>query len=314
MTLRTSRDISALEGFLARYGDMPTEPAFRAAISLEQNDVPSMIGHAEKCPTMYNPSLMGPWQRGSVTLMKSEHRHLHFKPHYDIETVDRCGNSAGFACVFSADSNYFKRFFEMSVTSFGNRHHDGMLVYHLVNPDDECFELIGKFAGQHKNVLILKSEIQNPQKADFASARFFAARQILHELDLPVFIFDIDLVFAQNLADVLGKNWDYNKLGLRVSPVFTLPWQKVTVNFVYAPNSSIGRRFLDNTCAHLKHEFDRQDRGDIWWVDQNAALFAFLQLSPDEWQQWGPRAKRLAIIPELHKNRDQLLRNAYQII
>lgn len=311
MTLRETRDPALLAEFLDRYRDLPTAPAFEAAIALENGNIPLVMQYAERCPSKYEPDVMGPWQRGSVTLLRSGHIGLDLTMDQETTTVASSEHSANFACVFSADSNYFMRFAEMSVRSFRDIHNDGLLVYDIVNPDAEALKLARTLVSQHSNVLITRTKVEAPQKAHFASARFFAAHNLLSIRRIPLFVFDIDLVFSQRLQDVLGRDWDYSKIGLRVSPLFTMPWQKVTVNFVYIPASAIGGAFLADMVAFLGYELNQPDRGDIWWVDQNAALFAYLRRARGDWQEWGARARALAVVPELHGNRDKLLREAF---
>ena len=313
MTMRTCDGPKQFDAFLNRYrplrADLPSFVVFEAASHLAAGQ---MDGFWRACAEMpvHDPATMGPWNRGCTTIPRQSDwlKRPMAEPMKlpQVTTICEPDDDGAFeySCVFSSDNGYFAKFAAFSANSFNHVEQPMQLHYHIINPNEASESLARELGERWGNIRVTAETIDDPQRAYYASRRFILANDVLKETGKPVFVFDLDLILRKPLTQLLSDpEWHNDRIGLRVSPKLCLPWQKCTVNLLYLPANEAGQTFADTMAKHLRQAMSLSHLGDIWWVDQNAALVAYLQSDKNDLQYWGARAKDYCEIPGLFQNR-----------
>lgn len=221
--------------------------------------------------------------------------------------IDSSGKDVG--VVFSCDAGYFKRFFESSLKSLRDKSKNYLALYLVINPDDEVLELAENYLGDDVKVLYFYSEAMRGGKSYYASARFYAAKFLMEKTGLPSFVFDIDTFFDSNIKDFfLSKEFDANKINMRISNVLSLPWHKIPAGFLYVPNNNYGYEFIKNVCKFFDGIFNRSSIRNLWWIDQNALFFAYKSMPIDSFKSIsGVLLNSQISYPKMFANKDEFM-------
>lgn len=260
----------------------------------------------------FDPEMWGPWSRGLTTRpIKIESAQIASKiPAMAGGRSIR--SSAAFVILMAADRKYFNSFAELSVSSYRAVGGTERMVIYVINPDQDALRKAEELQAVYSDVDVRQITVDAAVgKAFFASFRYLVAADLILETGCDVHVFDIDVGFKKTLSEHYADiQFDRDKVGLRISPVFTLPWQKITVNSVYFPAVPQGLAFARHMARFLEAQFFNFGTRDIWWVDQNAALSAFLSADANHIQNMDVRG--LLSLPELFEDRTAGLRQNLQ--
>lgn len=286
ITLRSALmlgDRERADGLLHACGNLGPLSHFRAATEFHDGrDDAAWFSLANATP--YNPDQHGFWSLGLNSVVRSSEwrQHAERESHFAWPRTERLTSSDGdgradYAIVFSSDSGYFKRFFEQGLSSLRRACSGFVAYYHVIEPDEECLALMREHAASDTAFLI-EWQAQRPgDESYYASARFFAAHEVLRETGLPTFIFDIDLCVLGDLGALLkSADWQEKRIACRFMGGLTLPWQKIVANAMYVPPTRDGRGYLEAVCSYLRYIYGRSAGERLWWIDQNALFFAYL--------------------------------------
>ncbi|MCH9815361.1 MAG: hypothetical protein K0U64_02770 [Actinomycetia bacterium] len=223
-------------------------------------------------------------------------------PVLDREQLPPAGQSD--VCLFSADSSYFLDFADIPLRSATEAGWDVHFHFHVMNPTPEALDRAAMLRKQFP-MSVSFADVP-PSKALYASGRYLIAEQVMQHCDRPIWIMDIDLAYEDSPSELFGSmGWRRDALGLRYTDDLALPWQRMTANAMYVPPTGQGRAYLGLVAHFLKlHLLSGPVGRDLWWVDQNALIFALLETSErysEPWQVWGPRLPRILRLPELYK-------------
>lgn len=277
--------------------------AYEAALALfYRND--GYLDAVLRAAPPFDAATMNPWTRGLSTLPSTNWVDAPFEP-IDFPSFDGSVNNPPLVLLASCDTNYFFRFADVLGGSKGPWH----LHFHVILADGASQE-----AEQRRLVSQRIQELANSNatvsieakpgaaKAYMASRRYMLAPAALQHFGCPVLVCDIDLAIRADLTEL-----PVHKPMLRYTDQLTLPWQKMTANACLLTQDAAGKHIASLMAKYLDQQFD-QRTGDIWWVDQNAMLFA-TRASEIEFNRWGPRFTQTFQAPTLHGDRDKELRS-----
>ncbi|WP_429114183.1 hypothetical protein [Aeromonas veronii] len=227
----------------------------------------------------------------------------------DLVVNIRSNKEKKYVILFSADSNYFKRFYKYSLYNI-DTNPDAIFHYHIVNPDSEVIDIVNSYDNEVVNFSFEYVGDESLTKAYYASSRFLIAPKIMTIYQKPFFIFDIDSKLVGNLDNLFETGrWSREKLSLRVSPALELPWQKIVANAIYVPFNECGRTFLDRVARYLSLSFSLNRDRQLWWIDQNAMFFAYESFERIEYQRWTGLINDYIMYPKFLEDKDKSMMN-----
>ncbi|NDV01513.1 hypothetical protein [Pseudoroseicyclus tamaricis] len=220
------------------------------------------------------------------------------------------GREARYAIVFSTDSGYLKRFLPQSLGSLRARCTGYLAVYHVIEPDAEAMELMRAHAGDDV-IFFIERKAQLADRSYYASARFFAARRVIQDMGLPAFVFDIDMRCEKDFAELLDHpRFAPRKMQIRLMRGMSLPWHRIIAHAVYAPATPQALAYLTLICDYVRLFFSRSHGEDLWWIDQNAMFFSYLQRPPGEFANLpGKLLKEHLTFPKMFEDKDKALQS-----
>ena len=254
-------------------------PIYEASAAILNKDAEAFWQIATGLP-VYDPNFFGPWNRGLSTRPERE-TSVEIQRLVDekLEGHNFQHQSEGAAPIIlmAADSVYTVRHARLAVQSYRDTGGTERIVIYVINPTSEAEEMAAELMADFNDVEV-RFESGHPEiRAYFASFRYLKAAELLIGEACPVFVFDIDVGFRESISEFFVRTeFDRDFLGLRVSPLYCLPWQKITVNSVYFPYNVVGLSFALHMKLFLEMHFSIEENSDLWWIDQNAALSAYL--------------------------------------
>lgn len=329
ITLRASlmsQDYPAFERLLSQCGHIAALTHFKAAKHFsEGND--DLAWFALSTASRHEAVHHGFWSLGLNSLVRNRDWHKHYLSEAQAvpnkmgdAAVTKFYNTADFASkkysvVFSSDAAYFKRFFQYSLSSLRENCQDYFAVYHVINPDEESLELIRTNSGGDVGFSVEERAMTGVERSYYASKRFFVAQDVLGSAGLPTFILDIDTCLKKDLLSLFsGDGWTPERIGLKISSAMELPWQKIAAGAVYLPAHEEGRKFIAKTCDYLDHVYSCTGPRDLWWIDQNALFFSYLDSDPDLYQRWtGVLLHTYLSYPKIFEDKDKFFKATQKV-
>lgn len=282
---------------------------YEASLALLAGDLERFWALSGELPN-FDHRAFGPWNRGLNSALTQRQHAIHTRISRQLAKigVPSCrAVSNEPTLLFGADSSYFKRFARNCVESYRRIGGSETMVFHLINGDREAHDLAAKLRRDHCDVHVNNITLVGATRPVFASLRYWVAADHMRQTGRPVFVFDIDVGFRRTVTEFIGSS-DFNRdrIGLRISPVACLPWQKITVNALYLPHNTVGLAFAEHMSIFLKDAFSRAGDRDMWWVDQNAALSAYLGAEDKACQNI--RVKDFLALPVLWEDREKAVK------
>jgi hypothetical protein len=259
----------------------------------------------------FQPRWQGPWMRGTSTLPSSfdwwqRLSALPKKNHHRAFNVEKLPESSEVA-VFSSDSQYFDKFHDEVLRSARANGWYAQIHFHIINPTPDILDVLANL--RPEGVTHSVEYIEKPQKATFASARFFVAQEFLHVHEIPTWVFDIDVSFIASPRQLFESfGWKETFLGVRYTNNLTLPWQKMTANAMYIPPTGQGKSYIASVCDYLDYMFKVRHVNDLWWIDQNAIFFALMRvvgLDRRNFQVFGAGLGKILKLPDLFQPKEK---------
>lgn len=229
--------------------------------------------------SVFDPVWFGPWNRGLFTRPEFEASRAFHEITISLLSQPDFPTKVELAdpvLLMVADATYVLQHAELAVESYRATGGTENICLIILNPTSEVITLANSLLSKYENLHIRFKRGVPSEKAYYASARYILAVDIMREFLRPVFVFDVDVAFQENVNQFFTRtNLDRDKIGLRVSPGYCYPWQKITVNCTYLPYTPGGLCFAIHMQQFLKMHFSVPDKVDLWWIDQNAALSAY---------------------------------------
>ncbi|WP_108263415.1 hypothetical protein [Mangrovicoccus ximenensis] len=155
----------------------------------------------------------------------------------------------------------------------------------VANPGAELAARFGALAEELGGIELRLMQDVPAERAWYASLRYMIAPELMRAHARPVFVFDIDILFRESLAAFFARSrLARDRIGLRVSPRYCYPWQRITVNSLYLPYTAEAQAFAAHMRLFLEMQFSVPGSPDLWWIDQNAALSASVHAPPEALQ------------------------------
>ncbi|MEL6666523.1 MAG: hypothetical protein AAFQ24_10320 [Pseudomonadota bacterium] len=277
--------------------------AYEAAIALfHKND--GQLATALRAAIPFDAVTMNPWVRGLSSLPLPDWADEDFEPTNFPELQTDLG-APPLTLLVSCDTNYFFRFADILGAAKGDWHiHFHVILTGTGTSLSEQRQLVQQrtkgLPNSHATVTI--EEKRDASTAYMASRRYMLAPAALDRFRCPVLVCDIDLAIRGDLTSI-----PFDKPMLRYTDELTIPWQKMTANACLLTPNEPGVKLARLMAQYLEQQFQRRS-GDIWWVDQNAMLFA-TRASGIDFNRWGPRFPQTFQAPTLHGDRDKDLRS-----
>ena len=295
---RVRAALSALEGALS---ECSAAGIYRAGVALFEKRLDDFYAACEELPA-YDPQRFGPWNRGLNSIPSAAQRHRFDALCKDKEAMAESNTAAQHVLLFAADTVYFEKFAELCTRSYRETGGENPMHFIVMQPSDEARRIADHIHGQDEQCTFSFEQATYPTKAYFASRRYLAAIDLLETMQRPVAVFDIDLRFKISLPELLKREaYDPQSVLVRRSPLYTLPWQHITVNAMCLPYNRNGRKFARYMAAFLRETFAQKPDTELWWIDQNAALFAYLATGEGAFDNL--RVRDFLALPELFADR-----------
>ncbi len=255
-------------------------PVFQAAHALYRGDWEHYWHLARRLP-LHDPAWFGPWNRGLST--RPERQTCTFLQSRAVERaaeVSLAEPDGGGAPVllWAAGDRDMVRHAARVVESYRATGGTEDIRLIVLDPTPATDRVLSAIEAGDAGVRVIRRRGGADGPAFRAAARLRLARDVMAECRRPVFAFDTTVSFRSSVADLFDKTGgaDRAKIGLRISPRCTLPWQLVTANAVYIPWTEAGIAFAGHLEAFLRLHATTPTGRDLWWVHQNAALSAFV--------------------------------------
>jgi hypothetical protein len=205
------------------------------------------------------------------------------------QIVNDVDTSALDAIVFlSSDCVYFETLGLAQAISIVETSPSMGLHFHIMNPNENSFNLISKFASLFPQTYLSTShEVVDyaqagswERKTYYASARFCRAASFLSTSNVPIIITDADVLFKRNILSLLdlykGGDWKTNIDFALMVPFKTMPlvplYAKFFASFVLVTNTRAARDYLFQVSYFIEKNLAR---GACWTLDQLALLAVF---------------------------------------
>ncbi len=263
------------DGFLAnpghqRFAATPA-PVYLASQALWRDDWDSYWALAPALPA-WHPAWFGPWNRGLTT--RVERGTACRLDRMARATLPPPEADKAPVVLMAADAVYAERHGEAALRSCREAGETD-IVLAIANPGPELSERFARLAGELGGIELRLLPGVPAERAYYASLRYLIAPALMRARARPVFVCDIDIHFRESLAAFFARRGlDRDRIGLRISPKFCFPWQRITVNSVYLPCNREGLAFAEHMRLFLEMQFSVPASPDLWWIDQNAALSA----------------------------------------
>ncbi|WP_172327400.1 hypothetical protein [Mangrovicoccus sp. HB161399] len=256
---------------LGRFGMTPGL-AYLAAQALWRGDWDRYWALVPQLPA-WDPAWFGPWNRGLSTRVERG----------TCAGLDRMARAApalppqaGEAPVvlMAADRVYAAEHGEAALRSC-RAAGEADIVLAVANPDPDLAERLQALAAELGGIELRLLGGLPEERAYYASLRYLIAPELMRTRRRPVFVFDIDILFRESAAAFFARTGQpRDRIGLRISPRYCYPWQRITVNSLYLPYGPEGLAFATHMRLFLEMQFSVPGSPDLWWIDQNAALSA----------------------------------------
>mgnify|MGYP001344901478 CR=1 FL=1 len=250
---------------------------YRAAGALWRGDTEGYWREVARMPG-YDAGWFGPWNRGLAT--RAERQTCARLQTLAAAEPLPAPSEGPPVVLMAADPVYAERHAERALSTLRDCGADAAVLA-VVDPPPDLMARLEALATRLGGVDIRAVPALRRDRAWFASLRYLMAPELMRQTGRAVFVFDIDVEFRQSPAAFLAAGGhDPGRIGLRISPRFTYPWQRITVNCLYLPATAAGWRFARHMALFLRMQFSVPGEDDLWWIDQNAALSAELAADP----------------------------------
>ena len=234
---------------------------------------------------------MGHFLRGSATFrhpmraFSKRNGPLDYSNVLDIESSDlrQIPHSySGDIFVFSAEPNYFNKFSLQVVGSTLEQQLDVDFLFFIVGDQAECNTVkadVDALCSKHsRNCYYIFGRTNHELLPVAATARFIAAHEVIRKTKCQAFVFDIDMVVSEAMAEDIKSIAAAKELALslKTDGPRTFPWTNIAAAGTFFPQSEPALFFAKSVCDYFTSTISQENNN--WWIDQNALFAAYKQL------------------------------------
>lgn len=188
-------------------------------------------------------------------------------------------------CLFivSADAVYFKEYaqiFYKSVMEYSDEDSNIGVHFHIINPDEECFEIINLYKLPNYSVEY-KNLSDYVKKAYYTIPRYSIISLLDKLYDCENYIVaDIDVAINKNINAFLKYMNSYNfglVINSSIDSKMSYPWSSICAGLAYFKKCDEMYKFVQCYDNYVKFVFDDtlQSQNANWLIDQMALWYAY---------------------------------------